>query len=207
MFAEIGTGQLKTYDAAKSYEFPGSCKRDDRKMKSQGMPFWSWPGCSLSWSKEASAWGRGRRGECSIDFHSGLETPVFIACALTFLADCNLWFLNWFSWNKQLVTHMPAERPESHQGAGWGGDGRRGGLEPFPLHSLPDRLHTAPVSHREMVEGLEMRNRLMVYICVSSHSDIHGHFLRLASFSLTSGTTCLVARQQKSPVCSTELKG
>lgn len=26
-----------------------------------------------------------------------LATPVFIACAMTFLVGCNLWFLNWFS--------------------------------------------------------------------------------------------------------------
>lgn len=26
-----------------------------------------------------------------------LETPVFIACALTFRVNRNLWFLNWFS--------------------------------------------------------------------------------------------------------------
>lgn len=124
---------------------PRVMQRDDGKMKSQGMPFWSWPGCSLSWSKEASAWGRGWRRECSIDFHSGLEMPVFIACALTFLADCNLWFLSWFSWNKQLVTHTPAGEAWIPSGCRLGGMGSRGGLEPFPLHSLPDMLLTAPL--------------------------------------------------------------
>lgn len=50
------------------------------------------------------------------------------------------------------------------------------------------------MSHsKEMAERFEVSNLFMVYIYVFSHSDVHGQFLRLGSFPLTFGTTCLAA--------------
>lgn len=67
-------------------------------MKTQGRAFGSRLDVLPFHQRNTSAGRRGCGGDSALQTSThSLETPVFIACAVTFLVDCNLWFLNWFS--------------------------------------------------------------------------------------------------------------
>lgn len=130
-------------------------------MEVQGMPFSSPARCSLILSKEKPSAGRqgcGGKNVLQTSTHSS-EMPVFIACAVTFLADYILCFLIGFLETSRGNLYPQQGRSKSPQRPGWGLWRVGSGCGPEAAGEAGPGLFTASLTHWITVPLIDLVNR------------------------------------------------